>query len=300
MNGIRTGIGLAIAKKLLRAAKDNNIALTAVLACRNIQKTEAVKAELLKEYPDAVIELIKLDTSENGSVIKAATAIKERYQRLDYLFLNAGIMPTDGLTLWPLLTTDFNVILDALMTGTPLFKQVDWDLKNGLRAVFGTNLFGHYLLIKCLEDVLISSKARIIWTSSNAASKEFFSLEDIQNCAGSNPYGSSKYAIDLANRGLNDRLNSKGVYSYTCCPGLVITQISLALLPYWAWMVLVYPFLWLIRLINCGFFTYFPDNGAHGLAFLSGMAGTESKVINDGKEKLYMCDKALNPFIKYN
>lgn len=60
------------------------------------------------------------------------------------------------------------------------------------------------------------------------------------------PYGSSKYALDLVNLALNKRLNPKGVYSYTCCPGLVMTGVAYGIMPQWVWMLLIVPLLMLV------------------------------------------------------
>eukprot|EP00123_Amoebidium_parasiticum_P008459 comp18820_c0_seq1/m.20803 comp18820_c0_seq1/g.20803 ORF comp18820_c0_seq1/g.20803 comp18820_c0_seq1/m.20803 type:complete len:348 (-) comp18820_c0_seq1:571-1614(-) len=295
LTGSNTGIGLAIAHRLLGCAKEHNIALTTVLACRNMEKAKEAQTELLTAYPDAVVELVQLDTSSNRSVLDAAAQINERYGRIDYLYLNAGIMPSKGLNLKPLLTTDLRKMLDLFLTGTELMIQDDWDTKDGNRAVFATNVFGHYLLIRELQDKLVQSKGRIIWTGSNAGHCHDLDLSDIQDRAGVNPYGRSKYAVDVLSQCLNDHLNPLGVYSYTCCPGLVVTQISLALLPWWVWMVLIFPFLWLVRLGSAGFYTYFPENGAEGLVYLSGLPGTGHKV--DGKTERRK--DIPNPYVKY-
>jgi 17beta-estradiol 17-dehydrogenase/3beta-hydroxysteroid 3-dehydrogenase len=44
-------------------------------------------------HPKARIEIVIIDVGEMKSVYKAVKEIKERFKHLDYLYLNAGIMP---------------------------------------------------------------------------------------------------------------------------------------------------------------------------------------------------------------
>jgi predicted metal-binding membrane protein len=50
----------------------------------------------------------------------------------------------------------------------------------------------------------------------------------------------------MVNVALNKRLNAKGVYCYTCCPGLVMTGVAYGIMPQWIWMLVVVPLLMLV------------------------------------------------------
>ncbi|CDQ90255.1 unnamed protein product [Oncorhynchus mykiss] len=89
VTGANSGIGLALCERLLY--EDSQLQLC--LACRNMQRAEAARSALLTSHPDAQIDLLHLDVGSVRSVLHAAHKVKARYNRLDYLYLNAGIMP---------------------------------------------------------------------------------------------------------------------------------------------------------------------------------------------------------------
>ncbi|XP_072130325.1 3-keto-steroid reductase/17-beta-hydroxysteroid dehydrogenase 7 isoform X3 [Mobula birostris] len=95
VTGANSGIGLALCGRIL--SQDNQIRLC--MACRNMRKADAAKSELLLSHPGADISLLKMDVGDVNSVIKGAMEIRQRYQRLDYLYLNAGIMPNPHFNL---------------------------------------------------------------------------------------------------------------------------------------------------------------------------------------------------------
>uniref|UniRef100_A0A8C7GT07 Uncharacterized protein n=1 Tax=Oncorhynchus kisutch TaxID=8019 RepID=A0A8C7GT07_ONCKI len=87
------GIGLALCERLL--SEDGRIQLC--LTCRNLRRAQAARYALLTSHPDAQVALLQLDTSSICSVLTVAHDVKLRYNRLDYLYLNAGIMPNPQL-----------------------------------------------------------------------------------------------------------------------------------------------------------------------------------------------------------
>ena len=73
-----SGIGLALAKRLLAEVAPDNDHFRLCLACRSRQKGEVAKRELLKEHPSANIDLLLVDTSDPQSSIDAAREIMKR------------------------------------------------------------------------------------------------------------------------------------------------------------------------------------------------------------------------------
>ncbi|XP_038614129.1 3-keto-steroid reductase/17-beta-hydroxysteroid dehydrogenase 7 isoform X2 [Tachyglossus aculeatus] len=104
VTGANSGIGLALCQRLL--AEDESIHLC--LACRNLQKAEAARASLLTAHPDAHLSTVRLDVSSLDSVLGAARDLKLRFQRLDFLYLNAGVMPNPKLNTKALLSSFFS------------------------------------------------------------------------------------------------------------------------------------------------------------------------------------------------
>ncbi|XP_072919646.1 3-keto-steroid reductase/17-beta-hydroxysteroid dehydrogenase 7 isoform X3 [Hemitrygon akajei] len=239
------------------------------MACRNMQKAEAAKSELLLSHPGADISLLKIDIGNVNSVIKGAIEVRQRYQRLDYLYLNAGIMPNPHFNLKAFLDGLFSrEIFSMFTTGNGLLTQEDWLTDDGLQQVFMTNVFGHFLLIRNLEPLFDQAgcTSQIIWTSSRNARKSAFSLTDYQHSQGQESYSSSKYASDLLSVSLNKHYNSKGVFSSVVCPGLVMTNLTYGIFPPIFWTIIA-PFMWLIRIFASSF-TLNPYNGTEAMVWL--------------------------------
>ncbi|XP_050014167.1 3-keto-steroid reductase/17-beta-hydroxysteroid dehydrogenase 7 isoform X1 [Alexandromys fortis] len=279
ITGASSGIGLALCSRLL--AKDDELHLC--LACRNLSKAGAVRDALLASHPSAQVSIVQMDVSSLRSVVQGAKEVKQKFQRLDYLYLNAGIMPNPQLNFKAFFLGIFSRnVVHMFSTAEGLLTQNDKVTADGFQEVFETNLFGHFILIRELEPLLChsDSPSQLIWTSSRNAKKSNFSLEDIQHSKGPEPYSSSKYATDLLNVALNRNFNQKGLYSSVICPGVVLTNLTYGILPPFVWTLLL-PLLWLIRFF-ANAFTLTPYNGAEALVWL-----------------FHQKPESLNPLTKY-
>lgn len=265
VTGGNCGIGLTTCERLLTIHND----LELCLLCRNVTRAEAAKKALLISHPNSTISIVVMDTSDVKSVFKAAKILKERYKRIDFLYLNAGIMPVTGVN-WSnvvkgILSTK---CAHVLSTGEGCLNHSDEVTKDGLKNIFASNVFGHYALIKEMEERLGDEKeTQIIWTSSTAAMLSSFDVNDIEDRHGKNPYSSSKYVMDTVSVSLNDRLNKKNVYSHTTSPGLVMTNMITEILPNWVWSIL-YPLLMILR-IFCSSINFSAYNGTEAMVWLS-------------------------------
>ncbi|XP_005099395.1 3-keto-steroid reductase/17-beta-hydroxysteroid dehydrogenase 7 [Aplysia californica] len=270
ITGANAGIGYALAERLLK--KSSKIHLC--LACRNKARAEEAADKLKQKFPDADVDIVLLDTSSVASVHRAAAELRNRYDHIDYLYLNAGMMKVTGVDwgyFWRGLFS--SRVFYMFATGEGLLVHEDEVTDDGLQGVFETNLFGHYVLVKELEDRLGSSasdrynRSQLIWTSSSNATRKNFSMEDLQHEHGKDPYSSSKFAMDILSVGLNDSMNKRNVYSHVVCPGLVMTNLTYGILPAWFW-TLIMPFICLLRIFVPGM-TYSAPNGAEALVWLS-------------------------------
>ncbi|TMS09784.1 3-keto-steroid reductase [Larimichthys crocea] len=234
-----------------------------------MQRAEAARSALLTSLPDAHVDLLHLDVGSAQSVLAAAQEVKARYNRIDFLYLNAGIMPNPQLNVKAFFKGLFSRnVINMFATAEGLLTQQDLLNSDGLQEVFATNLFGHFLLIRELEPLLCEADhaSRIVWTSSSNARRSAFSMEDIQHRNGTEPYSSSKYASDMLSLALNRHKNSQGLFSSVICPGLVMTNLTYGILPSFFWTIIM-PIMWLIRIFT-NTFTLTPYNGAEALHWL--------------------------------
>ena len=86
ITGASGAMGSAAVRKL---AGDGH---TVWMACRNLEKGESIRQQILQEYPEADIRLKVLDLSSFASVKTFAAELKKDGVRLDALFNNAGTM----------------------------------------------------------------------------------------------------------------------------------------------------------------------------------------------------------------
>ncbi|XP_024899704.1 3-keto-steroid reductase isoform X5 [Pteropus alecto] len=243
VTGASSGVGRALCQRLLQ--EDDGLHLC--LACRNPDRAEAARAALLAACPSAQITAVQVDVSDLRSVLRAAAELRRRFQRLDCVYLNAGIMPQPQLDVSALLLGLFSrKVIHMLCTAEGLLTQHDKVTADGLQEVFATNVFGHFLLVRELEPLLCrgDGPARLVWTSSRNARKANFSLQDFQHRGGQEPYSSSKYAMDLLSVALNRKLNQRGLYSSVACPGTMLTNMTYGILPAFVWTLLM-PIIWL-------------------------------------------------------
>lgn len=112
----------------------------AIMACRNMQKGNSAKSEIEKQNISASIEVMELDLMDLKSIKKFAADFKKKYDKLDVLLNNAGIMTT------PYFTT-----------------------KDGFEAQNGTNHLGHFALTGLLLEPLKNTpNSRVVTVSSSA------------------------------------------------------------------------------------------------------------------------------------
>ncbi len=134
VTGGNSGLGFESVKAF--AGKGAEVILTS----RSTEKGEAAKLEILKNTPGGKITVMELDLMDFASIKKFANSFKEKYDKLDVLLNNAGIMTT------------------------PYFLT-----KDGLEAQNGTNHFGHFALTGQLLDLIKKTPgSRVVNVSSNA------------------------------------------------------------------------------------------------------------------------------------
>ena len=197
VTGANSGLGLKSTKTL--AGKG----ATVVMTVRNLAKGEKAKADILKDQPEASLDLMRLDLGNLSSVREFADAFKAKYDHLDILLNNAGVM------------------------AIPRQETVD-----GFEMQLGVNHLGHFALTGLLLDVIIKTPhARIHNVSSSANYTGTINFDDLmgeQNYSRWGAYGQSKLANIFFTFELQKRLSTAGFDTIvnTSHPGFVMGHLQ--------------------------------------------------------------------------
>lgn len=199
VTGANSGIGFDAARAFARNGAQ------VILASRSMEKAEAALRQIQNEISNAKAEIIQLDLTSLVSIRKFAEAFKSKYQRLDVLLNNAGIMMV------------------------PYSKTED-----GFERQFGTNHLGHFALTGLLLDVLlVTSGARVVNVSSNGhhSGKMDFDNLMFENGKDYSPvasYGRSKLANILFTYELQRRFEAAEVNASALAahPGASATNLG--------------------------------------------------------------------------
>jgi NAD(P)-dependent dehydrogenase (short-subunit alcohol dehydrogenase family) len=180
VSGANTGIGFQTAAAL--AAHGAHV----VLAVRNLDKGKDAVQKITTASPGAAVTLQELDLASLNSVRGAADELRSKYDSIDLLINNAGVMYTPKST-----TTD------------------------GFELQFGTNHLGHFALTGLLLDRLLREPgSRVVSVSSVGhrirAAIHFDDLQWERRYSRVGAYGQSKLANLLFTYELQRRLAPRG------------------------------------------------------------------------------------------
>jgi NAD(P)-dependent dehydrogenase (short-subunit alcohol dehydrogenase family) len=122
VTGGNSGIGFSTAKHLVR------LNCNVVMACRSMDKCDTAVKEIQSLFPQNahLINPMLLDLNDLQSIYNFTTLFKSKYQRLDYLINNAGLV-------------------------APVGRRT----KQGLEELIGSMHIGHFALTKWLLDFMI-------------------------------------------------------------------------------------------------------------------------------------------------
>jgi NAD(P)-dependent dehydrogenase (short-subunit alcohol dehydrogenase family) len=165
VTGANSGIGYESAKEFARKGAQT------ILACRSMEKAQTALDQICSEIPNAKAEIMQLDLASQKSVQNFAENFNSKYNQLDILLNNAGVM-------W-----------------VPYGKTED-----GFERHFGTNHLGHFALTGLLIELLLKTPgARVVTVSSTGhrtGNMDFDNLmfENGQDYQLQRVYGRSKLA----------------------------------------------------------------------------------------------------------
>ncbi len=179
ITGADSGIGFEAAKVL--AEKNAKV----IAAVRNQNKGEKAVQQINNKVKDADVNLMLIDLASLESVKKFAEEFKTKYDRLDILINNAGVM-------------------------VPPYSKTE----EGFELQFGVNHLGHFVLTALLFDLIKSTpSSRIVNVSSNAHKMGNINFDDLnwekRKYNASKAYGDSKLANLYFTYELRDRMEKK-------------------------------------------------------------------------------------------
>jgi len=180
VTGANSGIGFETALELAQKGA------TVVMACRSLPKAETATQQIRQTNPPGTVEVMELDLGDLDSVRRFAAAFQEKYDRLDLLINNAGIMmPPYGKT------------------------------AQGFETQIGVNHLGHFALTGLLLDLLLQTpQSRVVTVSSGAHRFGRIDFDDLhweRKAYKPNPaYGQSKLANLLFTYQLQRKLAAAG------------------------------------------------------------------------------------------
>lgn len=192
VTGATAGIGKEIARNLAREGA------TVVLPCRNAQRGEAARADILADVPQAKVELAEADLSVQASLRDFAAKTLAAHPRIDVLVNNAGVWTNA--------------------------REVS---KDGIELTWATNVLGYHLLTALLRPALEATSGRIVNVASTLA--RGLDLADVQferrSYDGMAAYAQSKKANRMLTWGLAERLAGK-VTANAVHPGFVASELN--------------------------------------------------------------------------
>lgn len=202
VTGANSGLGYRTALELAK------LDFTVILACRNLQKAEKSRLQIIAASDNEKLHCLALDLGSQQAVKQSIIEFRRRFSRLDLLINNAGIM-------------------------MPPFTLTE----EGFESQFAANYLGHFSLSLGLLDVLEATPgSRIISLSSLAHQTGKIHFDDLQfqkNYHKIQAYGQSKlacliFAIELQRRLSQQAYQTRSVAAH---PGIASTNLDQHLSP---------------------------------------------------------------------
>lgn len=196
VTGATSGIGKETALRLAM------LGATIVIAARDPARAEAVGEEIRLRVPLARVETVTADLSSLAQVRRLADEVRARYDRLDVLLNNAGV-----ITMRRRLTAD------------------------GFETTFATNHLAPFLLTNMLRGLLERSAPARVVTVSSAAHRQIRAIPWDQLATGvpnghGRAYPLSKLCNILFTAELARRLDGTGVTANSLHPGFIRTALG--------------------------------------------------------------------------
>lgn len=197
VTGANSGIGKETTRSFAAAGA------YVIMICRNKNRAEAARNEIIKDTGNSGIEIILADLSIQHDIRSAADQINQEFDQIDVLVNNAGLIANERE------------------------ETID-----GIEKTLAVNHLAPFLLTNLLWDGLRQSKgARVINVSSEVhkMGAKVFDLDNLQlnqNYSAMNAYGVSKLCNIMFTHELAKRTADNAITTYSLHPGVVNTQLA--------------------------------------------------------------------------
>lgn len=192
-----TGANSGIGKETALALAEMNADL--VIVCRNRDKGEDAKKDIVKKTGNDSVDLLLCDLSSLAEVRRLAAEVKERYGKVHVLVNNAGLFSLMGKT------------------------------ADGFETTFEVDYLAPFLLTNLLlEPLKAGAPSRVINVASTAHFGGHIDLEAVERRetpSGWSAYSNSKLALVMFTYELSRRLEGTNVTANCLHPGAVATGI---------------------------------------------------------------------------
>ncbi len=228
VTGANSGLGKATSIALSR------IGFTVVMVCRNPERAERARREIVAESGNGAVELMIADLARLDEVRRLAADFQEGHRQLDVLVNNAA-------------------------SNFPSYEETE----DGLERTMALNYFSPFLLTNLLLDVLgRTPPSRVVNVSSVAHYRATLDLADINGrkdtgMLGYRAYSRSKLALTLFTYELARGVKERGITANCLHPGVVRTNI-------WSHQGAMSPLFQLASL-----FMKSPEKGAETMVYLA-------------------------------
>lgn len=197
VTGANSGIGKETAKTLAR------MGAFVVMLCRNKERAKRARQEIIDETGHTGVEVILADLAHQYDIRQAAKQFREKFEALDVLINNAGIIPSKR-------------------EETP----------EGIEKTLAINHLGPFLLTNLLMEPLKNAgRARIVNVTSEVhrMGAPIFDIDNLQLQTGYSPmkaYGLSKLCNIMFTHELAKRLDGTNITTNCLHPGVVNTRLA--------------------------------------------------------------------------
>lgn len=193
VTGASAGIGKEAARALAR------MGATVVLACRNAEKGEAVRQDIVRTAGHDRVELEVVDFSLQRSIREFASRLLARHPAIHVLVNNAGV-----------------------------WLKARSETAEGVETTWATNQLGYFLTTQLLLDGLRGgAPSRVVNVASNLA--KGLELNDVdfrrRRFDGRAAYAQSKQANRMWTWALAHRLEGSGITANAMHPGVVASEL---------------------------------------------------------------------------